>query len=265
MEFLGKICSELEKKLHVARMTASTITLKLLVGCFRLCLCFTVHTSSSPYDIFAIFKVRAPDAPVITEKYLGCGRCDAVTRMAHLPGATANGIVLHVEVKKLMRAINPVITDLRGVSILQLLLLSQQKPWLSVEYCQKFIFYLQIGIQLTHLKEIISEQARKQPSNRNTLTQFFAVRSRGQQLITRKKKFMRAEDFSFQLALKRSCEDVEKRLVSFYLPTFQYSLLSYCPSCSHCHRGHYVGIEFVFSTLNKLCVRITEIISKIKT
>lgn len=32
MEFLEKICAELEKKLHIARMTASTITLKLLVN-----------------------------------------------------------------------------------------------------------------------------------------------------------------------------------------------------------------------------------------
>ncbi|MCP9258850.1 ImpB/MucB/SamB family protein [Dirofilaria immitis] len=88
MDFLGKICSELEKKLHMARMTASTITLKLLI--------------------------RAHDAPVITEKYLGYGKCDAVTRTAHVPCATANKAVLHVEAKKLMKAINPAICDLRG-------------------------------------------------------------------------------------------------------------------------------------------------------
>uniref|UniRef100_A0A0R3RNM8 DNA repair protein REV1 n=1 Tax=Elaeophora elaphi TaxID=1147741 RepID=A0A0R3RNM8_9BILA len=92
MEFLGKICSELEKKLHKARMTASTITLRLLI--------------------------RAPDAPVTTEKYLGCGKCDAVTRTAHVGGATANKEVLHTEAKKLMKAINPIICDLRGVSFL---------------------------------------------------------------------------------------------------------------------------------------------------
>ncbi|CAG9536581.1 unnamed protein product [Cercopithifilaria johnstoni] len=91
MEFLGKICSELEKKLHIARMTASTITLRLLI--------------------------RAPDAPVVTEKYLGCGKCDAITRTVHVEGATANKEVLHAEVKKLMKAINPIICDLRGVSV----------------------------------------------------------------------------------------------------------------------------------------------------
>ncbi|EJW81282.1 ImpB/MucB/SamB family protein [Wuchereria bancrofti] len=47
MEFLGKMCSELEKKLHIARMTASTITLRLLI--------------------------RAPDAPLVTENIWDVG------------------------------------------------------------------------------------------------------------------------------------------------------------------------------------------------
>lgn len=67
---------------------------------------------------YYLLQIRAPDAPVITEKYLGCGKCDAVTRTAHVRGATANKAVLHAEAKKLMKAINPIICDLRGVSIL---------------------------------------------------------------------------------------------------------------------------------------------------
>lgn len=65
---------------------------------------------------YHLLQIRAPDAPVITEKYLGCGKCDAITKTAHLKGATANKEVLHAEVKKLMKAVNPVICDLRGVS-----------------------------------------------------------------------------------------------------------------------------------------------------
>uniref|UniRef100_A0A1I7V6I9 DNA repair protein REV1 n=1 Tax=Loa loa TaxID=7209 RepID=A0A1I7V6I9_LOALO len=153
MEFLGKICSELEKKLHIARMTASTITLKLLI--------------------------RAPDAPVITEKYLGCGRCDVVTRTAHVRDATANNAVLHAEAKKLMKAINPVICDLRG-----------------------------IGIQLTHLTEIPKVLINdEQPINRNTLTQFFAVKSRGQQHVIGKNEGKSEEDIALELALKESLKE----------------------------------------------------------
>ncbi|VBB25927.1 unnamed protein product [Acanthocheilonema viteae] len=150
MEFLGKMCLELEKKLHIAGMTASTITLRLLI--------------------------RASDAPVITEKYLGCGKCDAVTRTARVEGATANKEVLHAEVKKLMKAINPVICDLRG-----------------------------IGIQLTHLNEIPNVSVDEQPIKRNTLTQFFAVKNR-EQHITRKKT-KNEEDIALELALKKSLKE----------------------------------------------------------
>ncbi|VDK74849.1 unnamed protein product [Litomosoides sigmodontis] len=153
MEFLGKICSELEKKLHIARMTASAITLRILV--------------------------RAPDAPVITKKYLGCGRCDAVTRTVHVGGSTANKEVLHAEVKKLMKAINPTICDLRG-----------------------------IGIQLTHLNEIPSVSIDMQSTKRNTLTQFFAVKSREQHVIGKKRKS--EEDVALELALKRSLQESER-------------------------------------------------------
>ncbi|VDK68599.1 unnamed protein product [Onchocerca ochengi] len=157
MEFLGKICSELEKKLDIARMTASSITLKLLI--------------------------RAPDAPVITEKYLGCGKCDAVTRTVHIPGATANKAVLHAEAKKLMKAINPIICDLRG-----------------------------IGVQLTHLNEIAQNvTVNEQSINRNTLTQFFAVKSKGQQFITGKSKPKNEEDIALELALKRSLKENIRR------------------------------------------------------
>lgn len=151
MEFLGKMCSELEKKLHIARMTASTITLRLLI--------------------------RASDAPLVTEKYLGCGKCDAITRTAHVNGATANKAVLHAEAKKLMKAINPIISDLRG-----------------------------IGIQLTHLNEIPNISVDEQPINRNTLTQFFSVKSKGQQHIG-KKKIKNEEDIALELALKKSLKE----------------------------------------------------------
>uniref|UniRef100_A0A915PWG2 DNA repair protein REV1 n=1 Tax=Setaria digitata TaxID=48799 RepID=A0A915PWG2_9BILA len=155
MEFLGKICSELEKKLDIAQMTASSITLKLLI--------------------------RAPDAPLVTEKYLGCGKCEAVTRSAHLQGATANKEVLHAESKKLMKAINPIIPDLRG-----------------------------IGIQLTHLHKIPNVSVGVKPTHRNTLTQFFAVKSRGQQYPTSKKKSMNEEDIALQLAIKKSLEESKR-------------------------------------------------------
>ncbi|VDO76027.1 unnamed protein product [Onchocerca flexuosa] len=163
MEFLRKICSELEKKLDIARMTASSITLKLLI--------------------------RAPDAPVITEKFLGCGKCDAVTRTVRIPGATANKEVLHAEAKKLMKAINPIICDLRG-----------------------------IGIQLTHLNEIPQNvTVNEQSINRNTLTQFFAVKSRGQQYFTGKNKPKNEEDIALELALKKSLKENIPRVSSYII------------------------------------------------
>ncbi|VDK28483.1 unnamed protein product [Gongylonema pulchrum] len=74
-------------------------------------------------------------------------------------------------------------------------------------------FGLQIGIQLTRLKEFTSDKITEKSRNRNTLTQFFLVRSRSQQqAVTRKQELKYAgEEAAFQTALKKSCEDVRKK------------------------------------------------------
>ncbi|VDN03848.1 unnamed protein product [Thelazia callipaeda] len=188
-EFLGKMCSELERKLDLARLTASTISLK--------------------------FLIRSPDAPIKTEKYLGCGKCDAVTKSIHLSDATANRAVLFAEVKKLMKTIKLVISDLRGVIFssyfinklrIEIWILNRmiktEKDNSKIE-----LYILQIGIQLTHLKEMPKESVKKQHTFTNTLTQFFAVKSKGEHCAGLKRKSMDEEEAALKEAVKKSLKE----------------------------------------------------------
>lgn len=84
---------------------------------------------------------------------------------------------------------------------------------IHVEYVKhikaKFSICLQIGIQLTHLNEIQSVSVNEQPINKNTLTQFFAVKSRGQHVIG-KNKSKNKEDIALEVALKKSLKESKR-------------------------------------------------------
>ncbi|KHN73850.1 DNA repair protein REV1 [Toxocara canis] len=135
--FLNAMAVELEKKLYNAHMAVSTITLKVMI--------------------------RAADAPMEPEKYMGHGVCDTVTRSAHLLKPATSGSVVFNEVKKLMQSINPVVSDLRG-----------------------------IGIQLTRLSELQGQPHTHR--GRHTLVDFFAVRTKGTHAINRRMKHLSDED-----------------------------------------------------------------------
>uniref|UniRef100_A0A9J2PK98 DNA repair protein REV1 n=1 Tax=Ascaris lumbricoides TaxID=6252 RepID=A0A9J2PK98_ASCLU len=137
LDFLKTMAIELEKKLRNAHMAFSTVTLKVMI--------------------------RAADAPMEPEKFLGHGVCDTVTRSAPLLKSATSADIIFKEAKKLMSSINPVVSDLRGV-----------------------------GIQLTRLSEL---QGKAQ-SHRvgHTLVDFFAVRTKGTRSLGQKAKHLSEED-----------------------------------------------------------------------
>uniref|UniRef100_A0A0R3RFZ5 Integrase catalytic domain-containing protein n=1 Tax=Elaeophora elaphi TaxID=1147741 RepID=A0A0R3RFZ5_9BILA len=67
-----------------------------------------------------------------------------------------------------------------------------------------------IGIHLTHLNEIPNISVDEQPNNRNTLTQFFAVKSRAQQHVIGKNEKKSEEDLALELALKKSLKESKR-------------------------------------------------------
>ncbi|KAJ1353408.1 hypothetical protein KIN20_010031 [Parelaphostrongylus tenuis] len=89
--FLHVIGQELEKKLKQAKMVTSSVSLKLLI--------------------------RSPDAPIETEKYLGHGKCDVLSKSAPLGHPTGCSQVITTIVLKLFASMNPVISDLRGIGV----------------------------------------------------------------------------------------------------------------------------------------------------
>nr|CAH7744684.1 unnamed protein product [Callosobruchus chinensis] len=103
--FLHSLSEEVFNRMTAVNMTARGLTLKLLV--------------------------RAPEAPVETAKYLGCGVCESITK-----SSTANIIfndpnVIYKEVKVLYDKIDPPFIDLRGVGI-QMTKLEKSLPVNSV-------------------------------------------------------------------------------------------------------------------------------------
>ncbi|MFH4982473.1 hypothetical protein AB6A40_009182 [Gnathostoma spinigerum] len=156
MDFIGKVSIELEKRLASARMLASSVTLKLLI--------------------------RAAGADIEPLKYLGHGVCDSLTKSSRLPRPSANGSLICSVVKRLMKDINPVISDLRG-----------------------------IGVQLTNLTDL--SQNRNGTVNSQTIRDFFAVRRTNQSYRKKSKKYMSQEDPFIQKAIKESLRDYRASLI----------------------------------------------------
>ncbi|CAI2342197.1 unnamed protein product [Caenorhabditis sp. 36 PRJEB53466] len=92
VQLMKAIGSELERKLADSKMSAGSITLKLMV--------------------------RSADAPLQTAKFMGHGICDTFTKTANLSVATMRGDVLTAESMKLYTKISPKVEDLRGVGVI---------------------------------------------------------------------------------------------------------------------------------------------------
>ncbi|VDN52420.1 unnamed protein product [Dracunculus medinensis] len=120
-KFLLSIALELEKKLDVIGVLASAVTIRLLI--------------------------RSSDAPEEPEKFMGHGLCNVVTRSSLFSKPTSSASLIMEESKKIIKVLNPVISDLRG-----------------------------IGVQLTKLAK--NSDIQKGNKGEFTLTQYFNVRSR---------------------------------------------------------------------------------------
>ncbi|CAH1981537.1 unnamed protein product [Acanthoscelides obtectus] len=89
--FLQSLSDEVFNRMSAVNMTAKGLTLKLLV--------------------------RAPEAPVETAKYLGCGICESITKSSTGNIIFNNRDVIYKEVKTLYDKIDPPFVDLRGIGI----------------------------------------------------------------------------------------------------------------------------------------------------
>ena len=60
-------------------------------------------------------RVRAPDAPIEPEKFMGCGRTDDSSRSVHLHSFTDDPVTIENETIKLLKQLHLIVADLRGV------------------------------------------------------------------------------------------------------------------------------------------------------
>ena len=63
------------------------------------------------------FQIRAKNAPIEPQKYMGCGRCDAITKTAPLPALTRETEKIAIVAKRMWQQIRPVVSDVRGVNL----------------------------------------------------------------------------------------------------------------------------------------------------
>ena len=63
-----------------------------------------------------LLQIRAKNAPIEPRKYMGCGRCDAVTKTALLPALTRETEKIAIVAKRIWQQIRPVVSDVRGVN-----------------------------------------------------------------------------------------------------------------------------------------------------
>ncbi|UMM17458.1 hypothetical protein L5515_013996 [Caenorhabditis briggsae] len=91
LQLMTAIGAELERKLLDCKMSAGSITLKLMV--------------------------RSADAPVQTSKFMGHGRCDTFTKTCNISVSTTKGKILTSECMRLYAKVSPNTEDLRGVGV----------------------------------------------------------------------------------------------------------------------------------------------------
>lgn len=91
IQLMTAIGAELERKLIDSKLTAGSITLKLMV--------------------------RSANAPIQTSKFMGHGICDTFTKTCNLNVPTTRGESLTSEAMKLYAKVSPKVEDLRGVGV----------------------------------------------------------------------------------------------------------------------------------------------------
>ncbi|GAB6019807.1 hypothetical protein CHUAL_001350 [Chamberlinius hualienensis] len=115
-QFLDNLSHEIESRLKAIDSMGKTITLKL--------------------------KMRRPDAPVETAKFMGHGLCTSMSRSTTLATAVNDAETISRECNNLFKAAQIVVTDVRGVGIQVTRLVSDvtvQKSSVSMETLDRFV------------------------------------------------------------------------------------------------------------------------------
>ncbi|CAF1231440.1 unnamed protein product [Adineta ricciae] len=89
--FIKQLVLELHKRLKQARQKGKQLSVKI--------------------------RVRAPDAPIEPEKFMGCGRTDDSSRLVNLHSYTDDPVNIELETIKLLKQMNFIVADLRGIGI----------------------------------------------------------------------------------------------------------------------------------------------------
>jgi len=87
--FIKQLVLELHKRLKQAKQKGKQITVKI--------------------------RVRSSDAPIEPEKFMGCGKTDDSSRLVNLHSYTDDPIIIETETIKLLKQLNFIVADLRGV------------------------------------------------------------------------------------------------------------------------------------------------------
>lgn len=93
--FVKQMVMELHKRLKQAKQKGKQISVKI--------------------------RVRAPNAPIEPEKFMGCGRTDDSSRLVNLHSFTDDPIIIENEIIKLLKQLNFIVADLRGVRTREIL------------------------------------------------------------------------------------------------------------------------------------------------
>jgi DNA repair protein REV1 len=87
--FVKQLANELDKRLKQAKQKGKQLTVKI--------------------------RVRAANAPIEPEKFMGCGRTDDSSRLVNLHSYTDDLNMIEIETIKLLKQLNFIVADLRGV------------------------------------------------------------------------------------------------------------------------------------------------------
>jgi DNA repair protein REV1 len=87
--FIKQLVMELHKRLKQAKQKGKQLTVKI--------------------------RVRSANAPIEPEKFMGCGRTDDSSRLVNLHSYTDDPLIIETETIKLLKQLNFIVADLRGV------------------------------------------------------------------------------------------------------------------------------------------------------
>ena len=129
--FVKQVVQELHKRLKQAKQKGKQITVKI--------------------------RVRMANAPIEPEKFMGCGRTDDSSRLANLHQYTDDPTVIETEAIKLLKQLNFIVADLRGV----------RESWASFSRVNDVL--LQIGISMTQFQSELKNSRAKDLNGNRTL------------------------------------------------------------------------------------------------